>query len=152
MGDNGSQKRSTGGNEGNGATTVWSVLSLLRFGIRCLHPSVGPLPALSFDPARCLQSSGFMRSVTLPLPVLGFVVSTRAALAAGLALRFSDRVPAEQRRRIALTLIAIGAATTIPAAWWVSRAARRSRLAGAIDVDRRLIGATRYPRKGDDRP
>jgi len=97
-----------------------------------------------------LQTFGFMPSVTLPLPVLGFVISTRAALAAGLALLFSDRIPAEHRKRTALTLITIGAATTIPAAWWVSRGVRRARLAGAIDVDSRLIGATRYPRKGDD--
>ena len=49
-------------------------------------------------------------------PLLGFIVGTRAALAFGVGLLVADRIPREKRRRIALTLIGIGAATTVPAA------------------------------------
>jgi hypothetical protein len=49
-------------------------------------------------------------------PLLIFVVATRAALAFGLGLLVADRIPEPRRRAIALTLIGIGAATTIPAA------------------------------------
>jgi len=90
-----------------------------------------------------------MRAVTLPLPKLGFVIATRAMLAAGLALTFGSRLSPEQRRRAGLTLVAIGAATTVPAAWWIART-RGRRPSHEIDYDPRLKGATRYPRKGDD--
>jgi len=89
-----------------------------------------------------------MRAVTLPLPKLGFVVATRAMLAAGLALILGTRLSPEQRRRTGLALVAIGAATTVPAAWWVSRSLRRP--SRGIHYEPRLKGATRYPRKGDD--
>ena len=59
--------------------------------------------------------------------VLGFVVGTRAALAAGIALLVSTRLTAARRRRLGLTLIAIGAATTVPAAYSVVRGSRRER-------------------------
>jgi len=90
-----------------------------------------------------------MRTVTLPLPVLGFVISTRAALAAGLALLFSERIPAQRRRAIGLWLVAVGAVSTIPALRWISQG-NRGRSNFAVDVDPRLIGATRFARKGDD--
>ena len=91
-----------------------------------------------------------MRAVTLPLPKLGFVIATRAMLAAGLALILGSRLSPEQRRRAGLALVAIGAATTVPAAWWISRSFRRRRPRPGVDYDPRLKGATRYPRKGDD--
>ena len=94
-----------------------------------------------------------MKSVSLNLPTLGFIVSTRAALAMGIGLLLSARLPAERRRVIGATLVAIGAATTIPAAMSVLRSVRRSRPIGRrspIGRDQRLIGATRFPRKGDD--
>ena len=47
--------------------------------------------------------------------MFGFIVSTRAALGFGLGLLLADRIPAERRRAAALTLIGVGAATTIPA-------------------------------------
>jgi len=56
-----------------------------------------------------------MKKVVLDFPTFGFVVGTRAMLGAGLGLLLSDRVPADRRRHIALTLIGIGAATTVPA-------------------------------------
>jgi hypothetical protein len=55
-------------------------------------------------------------NLILSPPLLGFVVGTRAALAFGLGLLLADRFPASRRRAVGLTLVAIGAATTIPAA------------------------------------
>lgn len=57
-----------------------------------------------------------MESLILSRPALGFLVGTRAALGFGIGLLVADRIPESRRRRVALTLIAIGAATTIPAA------------------------------------
>ena len=56
-----------------------------------------------------------MTELLLSPPILGFVVVTRAALAFGMGLLMADRIPESRRRAIALTLIGIGAATTIPA-------------------------------------
>ena len=53
---------------------------------------------------------------TLTPPLLGFIVGTRAALAFGLGLLVANRIPEPQRRQLALSLIGVGAATTIPAA------------------------------------
>ena len=90
-----------------------------------------------------------MKTVLLDLPTFGFIVSTRAALGVGIGLLVSERLPREQRRRIGATLIAIGAATTVPSAMSVIRSLRRSKHS-PVDRDQRLIGATRFPRKGDD--
>jgi hypothetical protein len=57
-----------------------------------------------------------MRDLTLSPPVFGFVVATRAALAFGAGLLLASRIPESRRRAIGMTLVAIGAATTIPAA------------------------------------
>ena len=90
-----------------------------------------------------------MRTITLALPRFGFIVATRAALGVGIGLLVASRLSAQQRRTAGLGLIALGAATTIPAARWLSRAIRRESLS-AVASDSRLIGATRYARKGDD--
>jgi hypothetical protein len=93
-----------------------------------------------------------MNSVRLNLPTLGFIVSTRAALGVGVGLLVSEHLPAQRRRAIGATLLAIGAATTIPAAMSVIRSVRRSKrkMSSSIDRDKQLIGAIRFPRKGDD--
>jgi hypothetical protein len=94
-----------------------------------------------------------MKSVLLNLPTFGFIVSTRAALGVGLGLLVSARMPAERRRAIGAALVAIGAATTIPAAIAVMRSSRRSTpgtMRSAVNRDKHLIGAMRFPRKGDD--
>jgi hypothetical protein len=92
-----------------------------------------------------------MRQVVLSIPTFGFIVATRAALGVGLGLLVSSRMPASRRRTVGAALVAIGAATTIPA---VRRVMRGQRVAAArraaIGQDRRLIGVTRLPRKGDD--
>ena len=94
-----------------------------------------------------------MKTMILDAPVFAFVVATRAALAGGVGLLLSERLSSERRRALGTALLAIGAATTIPAAYSVLRGLRRSRrrrpLQG-VEFDPSLIGATRYPRKGDD--
>lgn len=90
-----------------------------------------------------------MRTITLPLPIFGFALVTRAALAAGLGLFFADKFSPERRRATGMALIAVGAVTTVPLARWISRGFRRRSAAG-VDSDPRLIGASRYPRKGDE--
>ena len=92
-----------------------------------------------------------MKQVILPIPTLGFIVATRAALGVGIGLLVSSRMPESRRRQIGAALVAIGAATTIPAVMNVMRG-KRAVLArrAAIGLDRRLVGATRLPRKGDD--
>jgi len=89
-----------------------------------------------------------MKSVVLSLPAFAFVVATRAALAAGVALLLADKLPTARRRAIGAALAAIGAATTVPAAMSVGRSVRRSR--PVVHHDRALVGAVRLPRKGDD--
>ena len=91
-----------------------------------------------------------MRSITLPLPAFGFVVGTRAALGAGLGLLLGSRLSDQKRRKVGLALAGIGALTTIPAVRLISRSLCRGRSHRAIESDERLVGATRYPRKGDD--
>ena len=62
-----------------------------------------------------------MKHFELNVPTLGFVVATRAALGVGIGLLLSDRLPPERRRTLGLTLIGVGAATTLPAAIAVRR-------------------------------
>jgi hypothetical protein len=95
-----------------------------------------------------------MKDVLLNLPTFGFIVSTRAALGMGIGLLVAERLAPERRRTLGAALIAIGAAATIPAAAAVSRSLRSSRRRSppAVGQDSRLVGATRYPRKGDDGP
>jgi hypothetical protein len=57
-----------------------------------------------------------VKTLTLKVPMFGFIVGTRAALAFGAGLLLAGRIPEARRRRIGLTLVALGAATTIPAA------------------------------------
>jgi hypothetical protein len=57
-----------------------------------------------------------MNKLVLSLPTFGFVVGTRAALGVGIGLLLSGTMTKSQRRALGLTLVAIGAATTIPAA------------------------------------
>ena len=56
-----------------------------------------------------------MKQLTLDTPSFAFVVVTRAALAFGVGLLVSAKIPEARRRAIGMTLVAIGAATTIPA-------------------------------------
>jgi len=92
-----------------------------------------------------------MKEFVLDLPTFAFVVSTRAALGVGIGLLLADKLPADRRRAVGSVLVAMGAATTIPAMMAVLRNRRRGRSSPAwIEQDDRLVGATRLPRKGDD--
>ncbi len=94
-----------------------------------------------------------MKDMILNLPTFAFVVGTRAALAGGIGLLVSSRLAPDRRRAIGAALVAIGAVTTIPAAISVARSLRRPQhrqLKSVIDFDERFVGATRFPRKGDD--
>jgi hypothetical protein len=68
--------------------------------------------------------------LVLTPPLFGFVIGTRAALAFGLGLLLADRIPESRRRKVGLTLVAIGVATTIPAAMSVFGRRTPSQLAG----------------------
>ena len=70
-----------------------------------------------------------MKTLTLNLPTLGFVVATRAALGVGIGLLLSNRLPEDRRRRAGLALVGLGAATTIPAVIAIVRSRRRPALA-----------------------
>ena len=56
-----------------------------------------------------------MKTLTLQIPLFGFIVATRAALAFGAGLLVAERIPLHRRRRIGAALVGLGAATTIPA-------------------------------------
>src|SRR5215471_7620952 len=56
-----------------------------------------------------------MKRLDLNLPTFGFIVSTRAALGVGIGLLLSSKIPESRRRTVGLTLVGVGAATTIPA-------------------------------------
>jgi hypothetical protein len=91
------------------------------------------------------------RSVTLALPTFGFILATRAALAFGVALLVSPRIPEARRRAIGIALATIGVATTIPAVRALRAAAHRAALLrSSSGQDHRLVGTERFPRKGDD--
>jgi hypothetical protein len=65
-----------------------------------------------------------MKRLDLSFPEFGFIVATRAALGAGLGLLLAQRLGRKQQRAVGATLVAIGAITTIPAAFAL-RGARR---------------------------
>jgi hypothetical protein len=62
-----------------------------------------------------------MKKIALKVPQLGFIVATRAALAFGVGLLVSARIPESRRRKIGVTLVAIGAASTVPAVMTIRR-------------------------------
>ena len=73
-----------------------------------------------------------MKSLELNLPTLGFVVATRAMIGAGLGLLLAERIPAPQRRAAGLVLLAIGAATTLPAILAIRRGIRQDEYDSAV--------------------
>lgn len=67
-----------------------------------------------------------MRNITLPVPWFAFVVATRAALGVGVGLLLSEKLGAAPRRKAGWILVAIGAATTLPAALAIARRRKAS--------------------------
>ena len=70
-----------------------------------------------------------MKRIVLNMPTFGFVVATRAMIGAGIGMLVGERLPADRRRRVALTLIGIGALSTAPALRAVFRQTRQAHLA-----------------------
>jgi len=70
-----------------------------------------------------------MKKLELNVPTFGFVVATRAALAFGAGLLASARIPEPRRRKIAIALVALGAATTITAVMSVVGGLKRAEAA-----------------------
>jgi hypothetical protein len=62
-----------------------------------------------------------MKKISMSVPQLMFVVATRAALAAGVAFLFSQKLNNKQRQAAGAGLMGLGALTTIPAAKLVLR-------------------------------
>jgi hypothetical protein len=54
------------------------------------------------------------KRISVRLPEIGFVASTRAALGAGLGLLLADRLNPGRRQKVGWGLFAFGAATTVP--------------------------------------
>jgi hypothetical protein len=66
-----------------------------------------------------------MNNVILSPPRFGFIVATRAALAAGIGLLISQRLSEARLRRVGKTLVAVGALATIPSALFLARGRKR---------------------------
>ena len=62
-----------------------------------------------------------MKRLDLSVPEFGFIVATRAALGAGIALLAAERLRSRDRHRLGAALLAIGVLTTIPAAFLLFR-------------------------------
>ena len=94
-----------------------------------------------------------MKTIVLDAPAFAFIVATRAALAGGIGLCCPAACLNEQRRAIGGRWWPSAPRRQSPRRMSVFRGLRRSRrraLADGIEIDERLIGATRFPRKGDD--
>ena len=55
-----------------------------------------------------------MKTHPVTLPEMALVAMTRGMAGAGIGLLLSERVPSQARRAVGWTLLAMGAATTIP--------------------------------------
>ena len=70
-----------------------------------------------------------MKKLVLNVPTLGFLVATRAMIGAGIGLLVANRLPPKRCRTVALGLIAVGAASTLPGLVAVFRQTRQAHLA-----------------------
>jgi hypothetical protein len=80
--------------------------------------TVGLCAALYLQSAFLASDAGkgdVMRTRALSLPEMMFIVGTRAALAAGVALLLSDRLKPSTRRATGWALTAVGILSTVPA-------------------------------------
>ena|SRR5947207_9199707 len=103
-------------------------MSIVLSGVMRIASRIGgsgsflPVSGISF----AIKRPGFsMKNLILNVPTLLFVVGTRAALGVGIGMLLSSKLSEAHRRRVGLGLVAIGAATTIPAARAVRRGAQQ---------------------------
>jgi hypothetical protein len=69
---------------------------------------------------------GIMRSRSLTIPEIGFIAATRAAAGAGVALLLAGKMRRATRKRVGITLLTVGAVSTIPiiaGVFWKTKAA-----------------------------
>jgi hypothetical protein len=71
----------------------------------------------------------------MPVPLLGAVVATRALLAFGAGLLVAQALRPRARRTLGWSLVAFGAASTVPLAARVLPLARRRAAPRALEVD-----------------
>jgi hypothetical protein len=67
-----------------------------------------------------------VKRLDLSLPEFGFIVMTRAAMAAGIGLLAGASLGRRERRLVGFALLGVGALTTIPAVFAVRRGLRAS--------------------------
>jgi len=65
-----------------------------------------------------------MRETRVTFPELALIAVTRGMLGAGIGLLLADRLPTGERKAVGLTLLLVGALTTIPLAFEVLGASR----------------------------
>ncbi len=58
-----------------------------------------------------------MKEIQVSIPELALLVGTRAALGAGLGLLLAGRLSGNVRKAVGLTLLMVGAVTTVPLAF-----------------------------------
>lgn len=66
-----------------------------------------------------------MKRVDLSKPEFFFIVATRVLLGVGLGLLGAERIARKKRPYVAATLVAVGALSTIPAAFAVLRGGKK---------------------------
>lgn len=77
----------------------------------------GPLPRGDGESLATREPEVILRNIELSLPQFGFIVATRAAMGAGIGLITTGRLCRRTRQRVGAGLLAVGALTTIPAAF-----------------------------------
>ena len=68
-----------------------------------------------------------MKRIDLSFSQLLFIIGTRVALAAGVGLLLSEKLPSRRRRPVGLTLVALGALTTLPSVLFVRHGLQEQR-------------------------
>ncbi len=83
-----------------------------------------------------------MRSADLTIPEVGLIAGTRGMLGAGIGLLVADRMSEEQRRAVGLTLLLVGAITTVPLLMEViGKSKRAAAQEPAKTIDNRLFAS-----------
>jgi hypothetical protein len=80
--------------------------------------------------AESLQAEDFggqMKRLDLSFPQFLFIIGTRVLLAAGVGLLISEKLRGNNRRRVGLTLVTLGALTTLPSVIFVRKSFEKER-------------------------